>query len=342
MKTLKKITLSILFTFCTFYISKAQDILTDSKGNTLFSVPSSSVTPQISGNNVGIVIPVVHIKQIKYYVRQKNDTTKIYTMQKSNIVTFKANLYNNTDDQLIFNKDTKISPHIELGYVFTTIDTVYNADQKKGTYYTLYGSIFTDHQQLDVYDFPSHTIARNGYKKWEPGVKISANIFYHTDWAIALSGSYQHGVNLDNLTSYQKITPDFQSDANVATNGTVDGYLGPVAAKNLFRFSVSFPWFGVHKFIFKKHLSGIQFVPTPYYILSTPISDKLAHNAGVGLSVFNGRFYRQHSSFTFTDSFSIGYNLINSADKSNAKYVFLTGTFSFGASQPKTKDELAQ
>ncbi len=72
-----------------------------------------------------------------------------------------------------------------------------------------------------------------------------------------------------------------------------------------------------------------QFAPAPYYFITTESFAKVAHNAGITFNVIPNRIHNAKN-YSIGSAISLGYNLINSAKKDNQRFIFLSGSFSFG------------
>ena len=99
------------------------------------------------------------------------------------------------------------------------------------------------------------------------------------------------------------------------SNGSTDGYFGPLSAKETTRLSVAIPIFSVNK-IFgndtkRAYKRQFDIIPTPYYY--TNISDKTTQVLGIGLSLMASRFYGATES-KLGKAFSINYNYWSSRD----------------------------
>ncbi|MGQ7857105.1 hypothetical protein ACUN24_22940 [Pedobacter sp. WC2501] len=317
-----------LFPVC----ASAQDILSDKKSETLVSFPTSLTTPSFSSKNIGVSGPIWKIRQTQFYVT-KADGEKVCTMLKTHMLSYNVNIVDNSKNTLIFSKKTNVSPHFEIGYNIA-IDYLEAPDLKRGFYYTLSVAGFVDYQNFKTYDPLFGALPPSKYRRWNPGAKVVTNIFKGSHYALSLSGSYRHAVDVDKLTSFQLKTPDFLSDANVASNGTTDCYLGPVEAKSITRLSAALPIFAIHEVLLRGPFPNIQLVPTPYYFVTTNDFKKTSHNAGIGLSILPARIYKQNN-IKFLSALSLSYNLISSGDKANARFLYVSGTFSLGVFKRK-------
>jgi hypothetical protein len=315
----------------------AQTFLSDYKGNKLFEVPTTQTAPEISLNKVGVTFGIHPFNTIQYYIMDSNNQ-RYNTMLKSRELFGNISIFNdNEDEALVFNKNTRISPYFEFGYA-TTIDELQNPHRKSGSYYTYSVAVFGQMQRLNVYnkDLPSNN--ESVIKRFSPGARLGLNIFNKDYFAIAFNGSYKREIAVDQLTSYQDITPGFYVDTKVASNGEIDGYLTPVETQHRFRGSVAVPVF------WKATTKKLQFIPTPYYSMALTRFNKSTHYAGIGISITTSKIYNRdrtldRESLKFSDlaSITLGWNFLNSADKSNGRFLFVSGTFKFGNLKPAKK-----
>lgn len=322
---------TILFLFVTFNIS-AQTLLSDYKGNILFQIPTNLVSPEISLNTLGVSFPVRTFRTYQYYVPATLDKPRYNTMIKSHQI-FGGVKFNdgNEDETTVFNLKTRPKLYAELGWT-STIDELQNPQKKFiGFYKTFTIALFAKEQRLNIYNKEISFNSKNVIERLSPGFRVGANFFRKDYYTIALNGSYKREIPVSSLTTYQDITPSFYTDGKIASNGEIKGYLGPADAKHLFRGSIAIPVY------WKMAFNSLQIVPIPYYSVTYTKFEKTAHYGGIGFSVFDKNIYSRdrttdRGSLKFSDlaSFSVGVNLLNSADKSNARFIYLSGSVKIG------------
>ncbi|MFD1258695.1 hypothetical protein ACFQ3S_17950 [Mucilaginibacter terrae] len=162
------------------------------------------------------------------------------------------------------------------------------------------------------------------------------NKFKQNRYGIAFTGSYQRNVNVSALTSFQIISNIFYTDANVTSNGNIDGYFAPATVANQFRLSMAAPIFSIPEILIR----GAQFMPAPYFFITTPNFKKIERFGGITLSILPIRIYKSPAkSFAITSAFSAGYNIWDSSTNNNQGYFFFSGSFSFGDLKPVKKEK---
>ncbi|SDK43135.1 hypothetical protein SAMN05421823_102717 [Catalinimonas alkaloidigena] len=310
----------------------AQDVITDSKGNFIFGVPTTTIQPELSSKNVGFTAPIHQFYRKMYYVLDANSGDTINTMAKSQILFFKANAVNNSKSTLIFDKKTNYSPVVELGYSWG-FDSLINPSAKAGFYFTYSVSAFGEYQNFNYYDTINDSFSNSKTNRFSPGIRGNLSIFRSTKFVISLSASYQHSIATDNLTSYQNRSNTFYIDDNVASNGTNDGYFSPIDPTRNYRLSISLPQFWISSSLGSK----LPFALTPYYYVN--ISDVYIpkNNFGIVLSFLSKKFdrfdrnsngsFNSEARFAFAQAFNIGYNIVSAGSK-DPNYFFVSGTFS--------------
>lgn len=331
-----KTTLFLILLVLTVVFANAQDVITDSKGQFLFGVPTTTIQPQLSSNNVGIVSPLLQFYRFRYYVEDETKN-KIYTMAKSKVLFLKANVVNNSKSTLIFNKKTNYSPSLEVGLAWG-FDSLMNPSAKAGFYRTYSISLFGEYQNFNYYDTLSKSFAPTKTNRISPGIKANLTLFRSTLYAISFSAAYQKSIITDNLTSYQNRANSFYFDNSVSTNGQVDGYIAPVRPIGNYRFSFSVPQFWVSGSWNDK----LPFALTPYYFGVYADGIKPSNNLGLTLSFLGERFrkfdrttngdFDPKARYKFAQAFNIGYNLISTGSK-EPRYLFVSGTFSLASFQ---------
>jgi hypothetical protein len=332
--------LTLLAAVCHLSAS-AQDIITDNKGKSIFNMPTSLIAPKLTSTSGGIQFPLKRYDGKNYFYYEDNDPSKPkhYTVRESWSIFGNVTLISSTGNSLDLSKKPNITPHFEVG-IGRTLDSIYtNVATLKDSYGTFSASIFVDYQHFNIYDTIAKVMPAGETKHWSPGVKVVYNVFKRQLGGLAFTGSYQRNVNTSALVSYQKVTSTFYSDPNIAGNGSVDGYIGPAKMANQFRFSMAVPIFCIPEFLIK----GAQFMPAPYYFITTPDFGKVAHFAGITMNVLPSRIYHSPAkTFAITSAFSLGYNVLDSSNKSKQQYFFLSGTFSFGDLKPATDKQIGQ
>jgi hypothetical protein len=324
-----------------FFIEKsyAQDVITDSKGNFLFGVPTTTIQPQISSNNVGITSPIKNFYKKLYYVVYDDSNDTVYTMAKSKVFFVKANVVNNTKSTLIFNGKTNFSPSMEIGLSWG-FDSLINPSSKAGFYKTYSVSVFGEYQNFNYYDTITQRFGSAKTNRISPGIKANLTLFRLTKFAISLSGTYQHSILTDNLTSYQKRPNTFYFDTNVSTNGQNDGYLSPVQPQSNYRLSLSIPQF----WLSGRNNKKLPFAVTPYYFGVFAKGQAPNNNFGIVLSLLGQSFDRydkksdgsfdKTAKYKFAQALNLGYNFVSTGSK-EPRFFFVSGTFSLAAFQPK-------
>ncbi|HEX6193756.1 MAG TPA: hypothetical protein VFZ42_15380 [Chitinophagaceae bacterium] len=326
-------------------IAQSQDLITDLKGNFLFGVPTTTIQPQLSSNNVGVTTPITYAYRKMYYVTDPSTGESFNTMQKSKVAFTKFNVVSNSKSTLVFNKRTNVSPILELGFAWG-VDTLYHPSAKKGTYFTISASVFGEYQNFKYYDTITQTFGKEKTSRISPGIRCNVSIFYSTAMAISFSAMAQKSVLTDNLKNYEKRSNTFYFDNNVTTNGQNDGYLLPITPIENYRISISapqfwFPW---------AHNKKLPFVVTPYYFGTFSKGNIPNNNAGIILSFLPAPFRRfdrnkdgslkPDSKFKFDKIINLGYNHISSGNK-DPRYFFVSGTFNLGVFKPKPKNDFA-
>lgn len=319
--------------------AKSQDVITDSKGNFLFGVPTTTVQPQLSSSNVGITTPIRNFYKKLYYVVDKTTKDTIYTMAKSKILFTKANVVNNSKSTLLFNSKTNYSPSLEVGLSWG-FDSLINPSSKAGFYKTYSVSVFGEYQNFNYYDTITQSFGAKKTNRISPGVKANITIFRQTKFAISLSGTYQYSILTDKLTSYQNRPNTFYFDNNISSNGQVDGYISPVKPVSNYRISVSSPQF----WLSGKWNKKLPFALTPYYFGVFANGQLPNNNLGIVLSFLGKGFYKydknsdgkydKSARYKFTQALNLGYNIISTGNK-DPRYFFVSGTFSLAAFKPK-------
>jgi hypothetical protein len=324
-----------------FFTSKAitQDVITDSKGNFLFGVPTTTIQPQISSNNVGITSPIRNFYKKLYYTVNDDTNDTVYTMAKSKVFFIKANVVNNTKSTLIFNGKTNYSPSMELGLSWG-FDSLINPSSKTGFYKTYSVSVFGEYQNFNYYDTITQRFGENKTNRVSPGIKANITLFRLTKYAISLSGTYQYSILTDKLTSYQKRPNTFYFDNSISTNGQNDGYISPVEPIGNYRLSLSVPQF----WLSGKNNKKLPFAVTPYYFGVFAKGQAPNNNIGIVLSLLGQSFHRydnnsdgsfdKNARFKFAQSLNLGYNFISTGNI-DPQYFFVSGTFSLAAFKPK-------
>lgn len=337
MKKITATTIFILLGLSACITALSQEIATDNDGKPIFVMPSTKkILPEVALNNFGFSYTPLHLKRVKYYIRDETNS-KQYTMYKSSVISMKASIVGNDEDILLVGKDMKFTPHFEIGFS-RGFDTLINPSRVK-KYYTFSAVLFADLQSFDLYDTVNKRFLPEKYKRTSMGGRVSYNIFFGTKSALALNLSYTNSIVTDDLTAYQKRSAnELYVDGNIATNGTTDGYLSPIAPVSNWRFSIAYPQF----------LNKSKMAIIPYYFVRFGEGLTPKNNAGVMLTMLNDKFryfdkpkgkYDQSARYTFETAFSIGLNLISTgSEKKN--YIFLTGTLSIGKSTPKKDVEL--
>jgi hypothetical protein len=252
-------------------------------------------------------------------------------------------LIENSKGTLIFSKNTNVSPSVEIGFR-RTLDELQEPTQKAVLFYTYSIAAFVKYQHFTEYDKLSMQILDKKRKLISPGLKAGLNLYRKDIYAFSFNGSWQKLIDVDKLTSFQKLPSGYYADANVAANGATDGYFGPILASHQFRLSAAWSYYGIGAFNipagfrFAEGLNKLQLALTPYYFMTTNDFSKVSHNSGLGLSIMSNRIFRQTNA-KFSDALTIGYNFIKSGDKSNARFLFISGTFSFGNFKPAVDDK---
>ena len=331
--------LLLLILSCLLINIHSQEVITDSKGDFIFGVPSTTVQPTLSSNNVGVLTPVSHFYRKIYYVVDENSLDTINTMAKSKLIFAKFNVVDNSKSQLKFNSKINISPSMEFGIAWG-FDSLINPSAWGGTYFTYSLSVFASYQNFSFYDSVAKVFSSEKTNRISPGIKGNITMFKGTLFALSGSATYQNSIITENLTSYQLRSNTFYFDANIASNGQNEGFLSPLKSTNNLRLSLSFPQFW---------LSGswnnfLPFAVTPYYfgIYSSVI--KPNHNAGIILSFIGKRFrkfdrkdsgdFDSEARYKFAQALNIGYNFI-STERAEQKYFFVSGTFDLNTFKPK-------
>jgi hypothetical protein len=333
----------IALQFC-YFAAAAQDIITDNKSNTLFSMPSSLVSPKIAANSVGLTYPFAVFRNVQYFVHKNNDPKQdtLHTIVKSSSYYAKVTVSNSTGNSFDFSKYFTISPHFEIGFS-RSIDWFNDVSSLKLPYATYSIAAFVDYQNFNTYDTVAQTLPYSKFRRLSPGFKAILNTFNQDNFAVALSVSYQWGVNTSMLSGFQSFSPTYYSDANVATSGPVNGYLDPILVQNIVRISLAIPFFQIPPIDlgtgFKNKFGGsdLQIVPALYYYLTTANFSKVEHTAGFTLNLLPYKIHHAKN-FSFSSAINLGYNLIDSTNKTNQRYVFFAGTFSFGTPKPLPVD----
>ncbi|MEL1243997.1 hypothetical protein AAEO56_06965 [Flavobacterium sp. DGU11] len=333
----KKSLFCILSIFAFFGVNmSAQDIITDNKGKPIFNMPTSLIAPKLTANSGGIRFPIKRYNGTNYFYYQNNDSSKPkkFTVRKSWSIFGNIEVVSNTASILDLSKKPNVSPHFEIG-IGNTLDSIYtNVSDLEDWYQTFSAAVFIDYQHFKVYDTLTQTTDK--FRRWSPGIKVTYNRFKKDLYGLAFTGSYQKNVNVSALTSYQNITGTFYTDPNVAGNGTVDGYFAPAKVANQFRFSIAAPIFCIPPILIK----GAQFMPAPYFFITTPDFGKIERFGGITLNILPTRIYKSAAkAFAITSAFSAGYNIWDSATKDSQGYFFFSGSFSFGDLKPATKEK---
>lgn len=317
----------------------AQDVITDSKGNFLFGVPTTTIQPQISSNNVGITSPIKNFYKKLYYVVYDNTNDTVYTMAKSKVFFVKANVVNNTKSTLLFSGKTNYSPSVEFGLSWG-FDSLINPSSKAGFYKTYSVSAFGEYQNFNYYDTITQSFGAEKTNRISPGIKANITFFRLTKFAVSLSGTYQYSILTDKLTSYQKRPNTFYFDNSISTNGQNDGYILPVKPISNYRLSLSVPQFWLSSRTNKK----LPFALTPYYFGVFANGQSPNSNIGIVLSFLGQSFHRYDKNsdgsfdktarYKFAQALNLGYNFVSTGNK-DPRYFFVSGTFSLAAFKPK-------
>lgn len=337
-ETMKKTLLIFLLIFSSAFV-RAQDVITDPKGNFIFGVPSTTIQPQVSSSNVGVQIPIIFFSKKLYYIVDRNTSDTIYTMAKSKVLFMKANVVSNSKSTLIFNAKTNYSPSIEIGHSWG-FDSLMVPSSKAGFYMTYAASVFAEYQNFNYYDTTTQAFSPTKTKRISPGIRGNFTVFKSTKFAVSFSASYQKSINTDNLTSYQKMSNTFYWDTNISSNGQNDGYLSPVDPVKTLRLSLSVPQFWISGNWNKK----IPFAVAPYFYGVYADGSESNNNVGVVLSFLGTQFrkydrnsdntYNKKARYKFAQAFNIGYNFVSTGSK-DPRFFFVSGTFSLSALKPK-------
>jgi hypothetical protein len=335
---------AILSLLCCFVGQRlnAQDLITDNKSGTLFTMPSALVSPKIAPNSLGFTYPFHRRNITPYYSTSDNQpfvdgqNEETNTMIKSTSLFFKVTVSNSTANAFDFSKYFSINPHLEFG-ISRSIDQFQDVRSVTTFYGTWSASVFADYQNFHTWDTTAVNPSQAHYGKIAPGAKFIFNGFVHDWFAVATSATYQYAVNIPTLKAYQQIATGFYSGPAVASNGSVAGYFGPVNADNLIRLSLTIPILAIPSIdlgaTVGKKLGGsvFQFVPAPYYYATlTDLKGTVAHDLGMTLNILPYQVYNKKN-WSFSSAFNIGYNLMDTNNRNNQRYVFLAGTFSFGS-----------
>ncbi|WP_298308622.1 hypothetical protein [Flavobacterium sp.] len=320
-------------------ISFAQDLISDPKGNFIFGIPTTSLTPQISSNNIGIVSPIWYRSTKQFYVENKSERVNINTLKKSKLLYGKINVVSNNKNTLIINEKTNYSPSAEIGFSWG-FDDLTAPSAKAGLYFTFSAATFAEYQNFRYYDTENKVISENRTNRISPGIKINSSIFRSTSFSVSTSLSYQNSIITDNLISYQNKSNTFYNDSNVASNGNIDGYLTPINPTENYRFSLASTQF----WISGQKNNFLPFAITPYYYGTYSNNNKPINNAGLILSFLNKRFRKfdrkadgtidRAANYKFDKILNIGYNLISNSP-TNPNYFFLSGSFNLNVFKPK-------
>ena len=306
-------------------VAWSQVILSDPTEEPLFAVPTTMENISFSLSKLELKVPFAPFGGLQHYVMV--DGVRVNTMTKSWSFFGKMGLVENSDDVLIFSKDTKLGISGEFG-IMNTVDKLQDPARKGGMFFTFELAATLKQQRFDTYD--KAVLSMAGYNRLAPGVRAGLNLFRRDRFALAFNGSWQHRADVEGLTDFQKLGPDFFMDANIASNGDKDGYIGPVSPVHQFRWAVATPIYAFPAFGFGgEGLRKLQPVLTPYYFMTANRMRNAVHNAGIGLSLLTQRIFGGKDT-SFSDAISLGYNLVKSSDRSNARFLFVSGTFSFG------------
>lgn len=342
-----------ILVFLISLISFSQDVISDNKGNVLFSVPLSKFQGQVSLSKLELGTRIGRFGIRRYYIPDVDtkitgsSDTRLFTMQKSFMPFMKVGLVSNTESALKIRGKLDLSPTFETGISYG-FDSLLNPSYKKGTYWAFSLSYTGKFQGLDFYDTISKTFLGKS-KRWSSGIKGFATVFFGTYMAFTLSGSIERSIVTDDLTSYQKRSNTFYYDNQISSNGKADGYFSPVNPTNNYRLSLSIPYFiGAIRKDSNALARRYPLIVAPYYFGIFSNASLPNHNVGVTLSFLDAKFRRfdvdfhnnplkkRNEGYVFKQALTLGLNLISTNQK-NPIYAFISGTFDISRIKWKAK-----
>lgn len=311
---MKRTLLCLVWILSTYAVCRGQDIGSDSKGNSVFTVYAlKSVRAEL---NTKEPLALSHVSIV--------DTTQKYrtsdglpTVRKVHGLTTRLALANSGKNVVLSNLlSTKLGVEARLGYQ-VVVDSVTNLDGFPGTF-SIGGGLITGFDNFLLYDKTSNTVSHE--RPFNIGGELNYNFYFAapsgvknpTRWVIALNTSIVRTWNSDDLISYQSLDKAIIAQHAVAFE-KFEGRYG-ILDKSTWRGRVS-----IAAPVFFWHLNVI-----PFYAVSTNFNGKTKSTPGVNLNFITQPI--QWYKYKFPSSIGLGLDWFDK--KASKPNLFIRGAFS--------------
>ncbi|GGG35638.1 hypothetical protein [Hymenobacter glacieicola] len=313
---MKRALLSLVLagTLFTYTACKGQDIGSDSKGGSVFTVYAlKSVRAELNTKEPLALSRVAIVDS----VQKVNTSTGIRTVRKVHGITTRLALSNSGKNVVLSNLlSTKLGVEARLGYQIV-VDSVTNLDAFPGTF-SIGGGLISGFDNFLLYDKASNTVSHE--RPFNIGAEVNYNFYFAapsgvkkpTRWVIALNTSIVRTWNSDDLISYQNL-----DKATIAQNAVAfekfEGRYGTLD-KSVWkgRASIAVP-------VFFWHINLI-----PFYAVSTNFNNKTKSTPGVNLNYVTQPI--QWYKYKFPSSVGLGLDWFDK--KASKPNLFIRGAFS--------------